>query len=318
MVAFPVPSSTVSLWRANLHALSDHRSTPGLPAKVDTAVIGAGYAGYLLPTISSSAHLRPDTYSRPSALAVSHGVEAAAEVAKFEADDLPAVSKDGIQLLKKNNFSALEDIFCAEKHEAEQLVVSLLSKALEAGASLQTHTPVSEVSEEPESKGYFTTMTAMRGKVRTKNVVHIVPAGKPFSPSLSNSYIIRPGALEYYCFIPSTDGSIVVGGARSKCLGDRESWYDSVEDDKLIESAKTYFDGYMQRSFRRWEDSSAYTQLMGCSADGLPHVGAVPGRRNQLMLAGFSGYGMPQAFLGTEGGRSDSVTGRGLQEHRNP
>lgn len=40
---------------------------------------------------------------------------------------------------------------------------------------------------------------------------------------------------------------------------------------------------------------------MGYSSDGLPHVGAVPGRLNQLMLAGFSGHGMPQVFLSAKG-----------------
>ncbi|RYP10620.1 hypothetical protein DL765_008045 [Monosporascus sp. GIB2] len=194
-----------------------------------------------------------------------------ADVAKFEADHLAAVSKviedegidcdlvatrytkailipdvyarmkEGIQLLKKNNFTALEDVFCAEGHEAEQvsrvkrakgcitytaahlfpykLVMGLLSRALETGASLQTHKPESEVSEEPDPKGYFTITTAARGKVRAKKVVcatnaytaallpefegrivpvrgtcsHIVPAGEPSSP-LSNSYNI-PRAL---------------------------------------------------------------------------------------------------------------------------
>ena len=40
---------------------------------------------------------------------------------------------------------------------------------------------------------------------------------------------------------------------------------------------------------------------MGYSADGLPHVGSVPGRQNQFILAGFTGHGMPQAFLCAKG-----------------
>lgn len=40
---------------------------------------------------------------------------------------------------------------------------------------------------------------------------------------------------------------------------------------------------------------------MGYSSDGLPHVGQVPGREGQYILAGFTGHGMPQIFLVAEG-----------------
>lgn len=41
----PVPNATLPFWRTELHPLDNHRSTPALPAKVDIAVVGAGYAG---------------------------------------------------------------------------------------------------------------------------------------------------------------------------------------------------------------------------------------------------------------------------------
>ena len=98
---------------------------------------------------------------------------------------------------------------------------------------------------------------------------------------------------------------------------DLDSWYNNVNDDSLIDLAKDYFDGYMQRVFRGWEDSRALTSkvwtggkllnlgtlqwqttnnyaVMGYSSDGLPHVGQIPGRQNQFVIAGFSGHGMPQ------------------------
>lgn len=40
---------------------------------------------------------------------------------------------------------------------------------------------------------------------------------------------------------------------------------------------------------------------MGYSSDGLPHIGAVPGRQNQFIIAGFNGHGMPQIFLSAKG-----------------
>ncbi len=161
--------------------------------------------------------------------------------------------------------------------------MGLLSKVLEAGVNLQTHTTVSSVSEVPDAEGYLSVTTA-RGSVRAKQVVyatnaytatllpgfegkiipvrgicsHIVATQKP-APPLPNSYIIRQGALEYDYLIPRLDGSIVVGGARSTYFHEKDRWYGNVEDDKLIENAKSYFDGYMQRMFRGWEHSGAST-----------------------------------------------------------
>jgi glycine/D-amino acid oxidase-like deaminating enzyme len=40
---------------------------------------------------------------------------------------------------------------------------------------------------------------------------------------------------------------------------------------------------------------------MGYSTDGLPHVGPVPGQKDQYIIAGFTGHGMPQIFLAAEG-----------------
>lgn len=228
-----------------------------------------------------------------------------------------------------------------------KLIVGLLSKALDAGVNLQTNTPVSKVTRTPDSEG-FLTITTPRGDIRAAKIVyatnaytsailpeftdkivpvrgicsHIVP-GKSPGPSLSNSYIIRWSDTKYEYLIPRTDGSIVVGGARSMYYHDLDSWYNNVNDDSLIDLAKDYFDGYMQRVFRGWEDSRALTSkvwtggkllnldtyqsmanneaVMGYSSDGLPHVGQIPGRQNQFVIAGFSGHGMPQIFLSAKG-----------------
>ncbi|KAK6213157.1 FAD dependent oxidoreductase [Colletotrichum tabaci] len=211
-----------------------------------------------------------------------------------------------------------------------KLILSLLSKAVGAGVNLQTHTPVEAVTQNPDEDGYLT-LTTPRGKVRAAKVVyatngytssllpefvdkivpvrgicsHITPGKRP-APLLPNSYIVRWSDTEYEYLIPKLDGSIVVGGARSAYYHDLPAWYNNVNDDQLIESAKTHFDGYMQRVFHGWEDSGAYTSkvwtgIMGYSSDGLPHIGAVPGRQNQFIIAGFNGHGMPQIFLSAKG-----------------
>ncbi|KAH7118351.1 FAD dependent oxidoreductase [Dactylonectria macrodidyma] len=407
----PVQNATTSFWRSAPHPLDDHQSTPQLPAQVDITVVGAGYAGvatvyHILesckargippPSIlilearqacsgatgRNGGHLKPDPYSRPSNLVVTHGLEAAAQCAAFEAKNLAAVKKviedgaidcdfvftravdalmsdaicdrmkAGVDLLRKNGVATMDDVHFAKGAEAEQLsgvkgakgclsytaghmfpyklILHLLSKAIEAGVNLQTHTPVTAVTKTPDGEGYLT-LTTPRGTVRASKIVYatngytssilpefvdkIVPVrgicsyikpGKNPAPSLPNSYIIRWSDTEYEYLIPRLDGSIVVGGARSVYYHDLKSWYNNVDDDRLIESAKTHFDGYMQRVFRGWEDSGAYTSkvwtgIMGYSSDALPHVGAVPGRQNQFMLAGFNGHGMPQIFLSAKG-----------------
>ncbi|GKT90075.1 FAD dependent oxidoreductase [Colletotrichum tofieldiae] len=260
--------------------------------------------------------------------------------------------KSGVDMLRKNGVSVMKDVYYAHGAEAEQisgvkgvkgclsytaghlfpykLILHLLSKALDAGVNLQTHTPVEAVTETPDEDGYLT-LTTPRGKVRATKIVYatngytssllpefvdkIVPVrgvcshispGKSPAPLLPHSYIIRWSDTEYEYLIPKLDGSIVVGGARSAYYHDLPSWYNNVNDDQLIESAKSHFDGYMQRVFHGWEDSGAYTSkvwtgIMGYSSDGLPHIGVVPGRQNQFIIAGFNGHGMPQIFLSAKG-----------------
>jgi hypothetical protein len=40
---------------------------------------------------------------------------------------------------------------------------------------------------------------------------------------------------------------------------------------------------------------------MGYSSDFVPHLGEVPDKSNQYILAGFSGHGMPQILLASKG-----------------
>jgi hypothetical protein len=40
---------------------------------------------------------------------------------------------------------------------------------------------------------------------------------------------------------------------------------------------------------------------MGYSVDFMPHVGEVPSRQGQYIIAGFNGHGMPQILLSAKG-----------------
>ncbi|PGH10161.1 hypothetical protein AJ79_05516 [Helicocarpus griseus UAMH5409] len=213
------------------------------------------------------------------------------------------------------------------------LLSTLLSRHPSTTLNLQTHTPVTSISETPDpTTGAWTVTTASRGSIKTKKLIlatnaytaalapqytdrivpirgicsHVVtPADKP-APYLPNTYSLQWGAEEYDYLIPRPDGSIIVGGGRRDYVADAESWYGNTDDSEVIRSAQGYFDGYMQRHFIGWEGSGAYTEqvwsgVMGFSTDLLPHAGPIPGKPNQYILAGFTGHGMPMAFLTARG-----------------
>jgi glycine/D-amino acid oxidase-like deaminating enzyme len=241
----------------------------------------------------------------------------------------------------------------------------LLQLAVDRGVNLQTNTPVGEVSTAPDpTTGRWTVITQSRGSIRAKQIVFatnaytaalapqyqgkivpvrgicsriVTPADRPPAPYLPNTYSLRWSPALYDYLVPRPDGSIIVGGARRDYLSDPTNWYNVFDDSRLIEPAKHYFDGYMQRHFHGWENSGAYTdrvwtgssfalpprkqlpfflrylkrrkliilscfiKVMGYSSDYLPHVGHVPGKPGQLIIAGFSGHGMPQIFLAAKG-----------------
>lgn len=152
----------------------------------------------------------------------------------------------------------------------------LLERVVNAGLNLQTHTPVTHVEAEADSDGYHAVHTP-RGLMKARKIVFacngytagllpqyanmIVPcrsicssnksSGRGRSlPHLSSTYSIHQGSRMYDYLIPSLDGSIIVGGARSVFLDDRDVWYGVSDDSQMIEPAANYFDGYMQRMFR--------------------------------------------------------------------
>lgn len=163
----------------------------------------------------------------------------------------------------------------------------LLSIALANGANLQTTTPVLSVSPKVDSDGNWVVLTP-RGVIKAKKVVFasngytagiapeytnkIVPcrgicsritaseSGGPL-PYLANSYCIRKAGTYDY-LISRADGSIIVGGARAAFWDDRKTWHDVTNDDEMIEPAANYFDGFMQRTFRGWENSGAVTEMV--------------------------------------------------------
>ncbi|ETS81355.1 hypothetical protein PFICI_06357 [Pestalotiopsis fici W106-1] len=227
-----------------------------------------------------------------------------------------------------------------------KLLMHLLSKALDMGVNLQTHTCVKHVTTTPDDDGYAT-VTTDRGKVRAKQIVYatnaytaallpelkdkIIPVRgtccrivpKTSTAVLKNSCTIRRSSIDSEYLVPLLDGSLVVGGGRVKYYHNKAEWYDNVADDELMRGTHPHFDGYMQRHFHGWEDSEAETQeiwtgIMGHSADGVPFVGNLPDRPNQFIIAGFSGHGMPQAYLAAKGLASMIIEGASFHDTKLP
>ncbi|KAJ5766948.1 uncharacterized protein N7511_004564 [Penicillium nucicola] len=210
-----------------------------------------------------------------------------------------------------------------------KLTLHILSRCLDQGAMLYTNTPAQSISPEKDNAGLWTIDTP-RGPVKAKQVVFacnaytsailpmysnkIIPVRGvccriiPANPvkRLTETYTLRWNNDEADYLIPREDGSIIVGGGWGQYGRDPGRWYNNANDHEMIESAKEYFDDYMQRNFHGWEESGAYveniwTGIMGYSSDSLPHVGHVPGKPGQFISAGFTGHGMPQAWLSGKG-----------------
>lgn len=211
-----------------------------------------------------------------------------------------------------------------------KLVMHLLSKLIAKGINLQTHTPVSSISSTPDSEGRWT-VTTSRGSICASKIIfatngytaaiapqfeqkivpvrgicsRIIPTVPEKTSNLVNTYSLRYGPALYDYMIPRLDRSIVIGGAKDRFWHNKSHWYGITDDSKLIEPAKDYFDGLMQRHFNGWEESGAYTDsvwtgVMGWSSDFMPFVGEMPGKKGQYITAGFSGHGMPLIYLATK------------------
>jgi glycine/D-amino acid oxidase-like deaminating enzyme len=159
-----------------------------------------------------------------------------------------------------------------------------LERVLNKGtANLQTNTPVTAI-ETDDDEGY--TIYTERGKLRTATIVfatngytagllpqyrdvitptkatasHITVPPSQNAPYLSNTYNIRYTKDRVDYLNPRPDGSIVVGGGKWTYEKERKLCYDVHDDSTLIEPARHYFDGLMQRHFLGWEDSGAETE----------------------------------------------------------
>jgi len=62
----PVPNSTFSYWRSELHPIDSYRSSEKLPSECDIAIIGAGITGVSTAYHLSRLHAANNTGKKPS------------------------------------------------------------------------------------------------------------------------------------------------------------------------------------------------------------------------------------------------------------
>jgi glycine/D-amino acid oxidase-like deaminating enzyme len=102
-------------------------------------------------------------------------------------------------------------------------------------------------------------------------------------PHLSHTYNIEYGLRDDSDTVdylnPRPDGGIVLGGGSWLFKDKRELWYGSVDDSTLFDSIQDekYFEDYMQRNFRGWEDSGTevdkiWTGSKQAVTHHLPHI----------------------------------------------
>ncbi|KAH8883767.1 FAD dependent oxidoreductase [Thozetella sp. PMI_491] len=314
-------------------------------------------------------HLKPSPYYTVEKYTRMFGRQGAIDIASFECKQLDAVKElvrkekidcdfiltraYDVMMDEDEDFPTVRDVWYLPAAAAEvqsgvkgakcafsfpvasvwpyKLVTHLLSQAEKRGVNIQTHTPVTYVTEGADADGYWT-VTTPRGQLRAKKVIFatngytagilpsfqdkiipvrgicsriMTPKGA-LGPSLPSSYSVRHNAKGADYHISRTDGSFIIGGGRPRYLHRAEEWYGVFDDSKLIEPAVPHFDGLMQRTFRGFEDSNAsvdriWTGIMGYTSDLMPYVGAVPSRPGQFICAGFNGHGMPNIFLASKG-----------------
>ena len=157
----------------------------------------------------------------------------------------------------------------------------MFSMALKHGSlNLQTNTCATSVSPSADSDHSWVIQTS-RGPVKARKVILASNAYTPAllpeyqekiipyravscrittsspAPPIVNTYALRFKDWDFDYLIPRPDGSIVVGGARSAYFRKKDLWYNNTDDSEVIEETRKYFDGYMQRHFRGWENTGA-------------------------------------------------------------
>nr|GAT43260.1 predicted protein [Mycena chlorophos] len=215
-----------------------------------------------------------------------------------------------------------------------KLVAALAQVALSEGLNLQTNTAVrSVVCDEALREGErLWVLHTDRGLVKTRKVVYatnahtatllpelggpIYPfkghavATKPFSGTMNrvqSSYNFTGDGGNYFFQRPK-DGIFVVGGGRDAVNNDE--LLRTTDDGTVLPVAVQSLRETVQGAFgaERWGKEAlgeglltAWSGIMGYSADSVPYVGPLHGKVNAFICAGHNGHGMARIMTCARG-----------------
>ncbi|KAJ4294241.1 hypothetical protein N0V90_007931 [Kalmusia sp. IMI 367209] len=163
---------------------------------------------------------------------------------------------------------------------------------------------------EPSLKGIITPKPHMCNKV-------VPPRALSGSKAIRNSYgvMLPDGALFSINSRCNADGVLMFGGSNP---GQKEldQWIEQNPehciDDGLsrIENVTERVREFVENNLEGWKDAEfgpgegfdySWSGIIGLSADGVPFVGALPGKPGQWICAGHHGHGMARTFTAAPG-----------------
>jgi glycine/D-amino acid oxidase-like deaminating enzyme len=208
-----------------------------------------------------------------------------------------------------------------------KLVHAIAEQAVILGAHLNTNTKVTQVESINDN---LLRITTTRGICHASQVVYannawvgellpfarelITPtrgqviATKPL-PNYWNFGLLFNDGWEY--MIQREDGRVILGGCRWKSPTTEQPMLD---DSNIQENVSEGLHSYLKENFEELFDDDLeieeeWTGIMAFSKDDMPIVGRVPNTTNQFISAGYTGQGMPTAFLSAKG-IADMILGK--------
>ncbi|KAG9588060.1 FAD dependent oxidoreductase, partial [Aureobasidium melanogenum] len=221
---------------------------------------------------------------------------------------------------------------CSNRRGSKTLALKLVTAIWESvltnpSLNLQTHTPVLSIS--PSGTGNWNLHTD-RGIVEAKKVVlatnaytsHLIPSmtelivpcrgqmsallpGEAFSGSSrtkTSFAFIGPKMDDYLVQRPDeTSAHLMFGGGRSfgPSLGISDDGEVDANVAKYLRTAlpRLLLSGERKKGKEELQATHEWTGIMGFSRDSLPWVGEVPDHKGIFVAAGYTGHGMPNAWL---------------------
>ena len=223
--------------------------------------------------------------------------------------------------------------FNAGSISAYKFVIGILKKALEKGLNFQAETPALKIERATDGEFGWMIETS-RGNVKAEKVVlatngytaHLCPAlqgvivplrghvtaqkpggGMPQSGLSSTYCFVYADGYEYMISRPQGSkyaGDIIIGGGLTKAAEEGLREYgttdDTTTDPNIIKhlrnSTVEYFGSNWGNDHPDGRMRTAWSGIMGYSADGFPLVGQIPEEQGLYVAASFQGSGMVMCF----------------------